>query len=335
MAEAAEPLSPPRRRVPKRAIAAIVIVAIAGVGLWLLLRSEDRGGNEHFTGYVVADDVYMTSPIAGTLASVAVVRGQRVAAGAALFQVDPTQRAAGTEQAQAQISANQAQVNQQQSALAKAREDLAAAQADADRQGAQLKRLTASQAEKAGSVAQLDIDQARAAYQAAQSRTDAARAQLGAASAAINAARAQVQGAQAGLTSARRQLNELAPVAPSAGRVEDVMFKPGETVPPNVPIVSIVPDGEVKVRLYVPQALVNAYEPGRKVAISCDGCAAGMTATVNFVATEPEYTPPVIYSLDARQKLVFMVEAVPSSPRALVPGQPIDVAPSAGDLPHR
>jgi HlyD family secretion protein len=60
-----------------------------------------------------------------------------------------------------------------------------------------------------------------------------------------------------------------------------------------------------------------------------------MTATVGFVASEPEYTPPVIYSLDARQKLVFMVEALPSNPRALVPGQPIDVAPEPGDLPNR
>jgi HlyD family secretion protein len=102
-----------------------------------------------------------------------------------------------------------------------------------------------------------------------------------------------------------------------------------------VPVVSIVPDGEVKVRFYVPQAVVSAYQPGRSVAIACDGCAANMTATVDFVATRPEYTPPVIYSLDARQKLVFLVEAVPSDPRALVPGQPMDVAATATDLPKR
>ena len=334
MAEAAEPLPPERRRPPVRLIVFVAVLALVALVLWLLLGS-DRDEKERFTGYVVADDVYMTSPVAGTLASVSVQRGQRVAAGAALFQIDPTERAAGTEQARATISANQAQVNQQQSALAKTRADLAAAQADAERQGAQLKRMTAAQAEKPGSVAQVDIDQARAAYEAALRRADAARTQLGAASAAISAARAQVQGAEAGLTSARRQLSELAPVAPSAGRVEDVMFKPGETVPPNVPVVSIVPDGQMKVRFYVPEARVGAYQPGRKVAIACDGCAGGMTATVNFVATEPEYTPPVIYSLDARQKLVFMVEALPSNPQALVPGQPIDVAPSAGDLPKK
>ena len=334
MAEAAEPLPPAPSRGPVRLIALVAVVAVVALVAWLLLRQDSRS-KELFTGYVVADDVYMTSPVAGTLASVAVTRGQRVAAGAALFQVDPTQRAAGTEQAQAQISANRAQVSQQQSALAKAREDLAAAQADAAKQGAQLKRMTAAQAEKPGSVAQVESDQIRAGYDAALRRAGAARAQLGSASAAIDAAKGQVQGAQAGLTSTNRQLTELAPVAPSAGRVEDVMFKPGETVPANVPVVSIVPDGQVKLRFYVPEALVNAYKPGRKVAIGCDGCAAGMSATVNFVAAEPEYTPPVIYSLDARQKLVFMVEALPSNPRALIPGQPIDVAPRAGDLPKK
>jgi HlyD family secretion protein len=60
-----------------------------------------------------------------------------------------------------------------------------------------------------------------------------------------------------------------------------------------------------------------------------------MTAVVDFVAARPEFTPPVIYSLDARQKLVFLVEAVPADPRALVPGQPMDVAATAADLPHR
>lgn len=334
MAEAAEPHSP-ERRTSRRIIVAVAAVAVIGLVAWLLLRRDDRGGEELFTGYVVSENVYMTSPVAGTLAGVSVERGQRVAAGAELFQIDPTQRAADAEQAQARISANRAQVNEQRSALAKERSDLAAAQADARRQGAQLQRLTAAQTDKPGSVAQLDIDQSRAAYEAALRRADAARAQLGSATAAINAAQAEVRGSEAGLTSAQRQLTELAPVAPSAGRVEDVMFKPGETVPANVPVVSIVPDGEVKVRFYVPQALVSAYKPGRKVAIACDGCAGGMTATVDFVASDPEYTPPVIYSLDARQKLVFMVEALPSNPRALVPGQPIDVAPSADALARK
>jgi HlyD family secretion protein len=316
-----------------RVAVAVLALAVVGLALWWWWQREERAVT--FTGYVVSQNVYMTSPVAGTVSAVAVRRGQRVAAGDALFRVDPTVRAAQTEQASAQIAAGRAQVAQQQSGLARGRADLAAAQADAERFGAELRRLTGAQRDKPGSVAQLDIDQARAQYDAALRRRDAARTQLDTASAAIAAARAQVAGAEAGLVSARRELSELAPPAPVAGRVEDVMFKPGESVTPNVPVVSIVPDSEVKVRFYVPQGLVNGYRPGRKVAIGCDGCATGMTATVDFVASEPEYTPPVIYSLEARDKLVFLVEAVPSDPGKLVPGQPIDVAASAGDLPRR
>ena len=117
------------------------------------------------------------------------------------------------------------------------------------------------------------------------------------------------------------------PRYPIAARVEDVMYQAGEWAAANAPIISLVPDDQVKVRFYVPQAMVSAYTPGATVAIACDGCASGMTARVNYVASRPEYTPPIIYSLTARDKLVFLVEAAPSAPRALMPGQPIDVTP--------
>ena len=96
MAEAVEPLPPERRRLPVRPIVFVAGLVVVALVLWLVLRSNGESGQERFTGYVVADDVYMTSPVAGTLASVSVQRGQRVAAGAALFQIDPTERAAET-----------------------------------------------------------------------------------------------------------------------------------------------------------------------------------------------------------------------------------------------
>jgi HlyD family secretion protein len=316
-------------------IGAAVVLVIAGGLIWWWLGTQRTRSAHSFTGYVVSDNVYMASPVSGTLTSVAVRRGARVAAGDSLFRVDPTVRAAETDQARAQIAGSSAQLEQQQAALVRARADLGAAEAEAQRNEVEITRLAAAQAEKPGSVAQLQVDQARAAYRGAQDKRDAARSDVQSAIGAIAAARAQVQQAQAGLTSAQRQLSDLAPVAPSAGRIDDIMFKAGESVSANVPVVSIVPDGEVKVRFYVPQTQVNAYKPGRKVVIGCDGCATGMTATVDFVASRPEYTPPVIYSLDARAKLVFLIEAVPSDPLALVPGQPMDVADSAADLPQR
>ncbi|CAN7462300.1 HlyD family efflux transporter periplasmic adaptor subunit [Phenylobacterium sp. LjRoot219] len=334
MAETASFPPRERRRLPPQALPVLAVVAVLAVVLWLVLKPHRRS-DELFTGYVVSENIFMASPVAGTVATIAVRRGQSVAPGAPLFRIDPTVRAAEADRARAQITANQASVAGQQAALARARADLAAAVADAERSGAELSRLSAAQREKPGSVAQLQIDQTRATHLAALGRRDAARTQLGAAAAAIEGAQAQVTEARAGLSAAQRELDELAPTAPRAGRIDDIMFKPGETVPPNVPVVTIVPTDEIRVRFYVPQALVNGYPPGRRVVIGCDGCRQGMTAVIDFVSSRPEYTPPVIYSLDARQKLVFLVEAVPSAPLALTPGQPMDVAGALRDLPRR
>ena len=59
----------------------------------------------------------------------------------------------------------------------------------------------------------------------------------------------------------------------------------------------------------------------------CDGCPDGLTATVSYVSDEPEFTPPVIYSVENRQKLVYRIEARPTNgARRLRPGQIVDVA---------
>jgi HlyD family secretion protein len=62
------------------------------------------------------------------------------------------------------------------------------------------------------------------------------------------------------------------------------------------------------------------------VRVSCDGCASDIAAKVTFIASNAEYTPPVIYSVGSREKLVYMVEAVPIDPPVrLKPGQPVNV----------
>ena len=50
--------------------------------------------------------------------------------------------------------------------------------------------------------------------------------------------------------------------------------------------------------------------------VTCDNCAADLTAKIYFIATTAEYTPPVIYSLDERNKLVYLIQARPSRPDA-------------------
>ena len=104
-----------------------------------------------------------------------------------------------------------------------------------------------------------------------------------------------------------------------------MFFHPGEWAPANQPILSLLPDERIKVRFFVPERERSAYRIGRTVRFACDGCAGGLTARIEFVAPRPEFTPPVIYSREARDRLVYLVEARPAT--RLNPGQPVDVEP--------
>ena len=48
---------------------------------------------------------------------------------------------------------------------------------------------------------------------------------------------------------------------------------------------------------------------------------------VSYISPRAEYTPPVIFSRESRDKLVFMIESVfdPAVSANLHPGQPLDV----------
>ena len=75
----------------------------------------------------------------------------------------------------------------------------------------------------------------------------------------------------------------------------------------------------------MPETVLPKIAYGDQIKVSCDGCATGLTARVSFIADQSEFTPPVIYSLEERSKLVYLIEALPEKPGALRVGQPVDV----------
>jgi HlyD family secretion protein len=98
-----------------------------------------------------------------------------------------------------------------------------------------------------------------------------------------------------------------------------------EMVPAQRPVLSIMPPGNMKLRFFVPETELPKLAVGDEVKVTCDNCAADLTAKIYFIATTAEYTPPVIYSLDERNKLVYLIQARPSRPDSLRVGQPISV----------
>jgi HlyD family secretion protein len=109
-----------------------------------------------------------------------------------------------------------------------------------------------------------------------------------------------------------------------------VYFRPGETVPPGRPVIALLPPSNLKIRFYAPETELAAIKIGDAVTVTCDACASGLVAKVSFIARSAEYTPPVIYSLEERAKLVFLIEARPDEPEKLRVGQPVSVTLNKG-----
>ncbi len=138
-------------------------------------------------------------------------------------------------------------------------------------------------------------------------------------------AEAAMRSAQARLNSSQTKLARRKAFSPAVGTVQQIYFRVGELVPAGRPVVAILPPGNMKVRFFVNEAMLPRIALDETVNIQCDGCPGGLTARVSFIARTAEFTPPVIYSLEERNKLVFMVEALPEKPEALRVGQPVTV----------
>jgi len=145
--------------------------------------------------------------------------------------------------------------------------------------------------------------------------------------ATLDAAVAALRVAEAQVNTTQTRLARRVGYAPVIGTVQQIYFREGETVPAQRPVLSIMPPGNMKIRFYVPEPELPKLAIGDEVRVTCDNCAADLTAKIYFISTTAEYTPPVIYSLDERNKLVYLIQARPARPDALRVGQPISVFP--------
>lgn len=302
----------------------------------LILSGCARSAPERFTGYMEAQLLLVGAERAGRISGLGVEEGAAVKAGQPLFAIDDTETraerdrtAAGVVQAEAQLADARAPIQRPadlavlQQAVRQAEAAARLSQRDFDRAAALSGRGFVSRAQLDAARAARDRDVAALAEargRIVQGQQQARQGQVEAAAAAVASARAAQRGADTGL-------GKFTVAAPAGGSVEQVYFRPGEVVAIGQPVVALLPPERLRVRFFVPEARLAEARIGRTVAVSCDSCATGLTARIAFVAREAEFTPPVILSRGDRDRLVFMVEAVPlGATGRLAAGQPIDVS---------
>jgi HlyD family secretion protein len=293
----------------------------------------DKGA---WQGYVEAEYTYVAPLESGRITALDVQRGDQVQAGQSLFALENDSERAARDQAAAELA-------EAQSDLVDLRkgdrpEDLAIIQAQLDKAQASLAlsvpRLQRREKMVKGSIiGEEELDEAKSQILAdrgsiAEYKARLAEARLPARIDKIAAAEKLVAARQAALADADWRLSRRQETAPAAGRVEDVFFRVGETASAGQGIVSLLTPDKLKLRFFVSEPELAGIAVGQKIAVACDGCAPNLTATINFVARAAEFTPPVIYSLTRREKLVFLVEAKPDDlSQPWHPGLPVDVRP--------
>lgn len=304
--------------------------------LFLLVACGNENAAKVYQGYVEGEYVLIGPEESGRIEALMVRRGDQVEAGDPLFRMESEDACAQRAEAAARLAQAEAQLADRMRSgrrpqeiavidaqIQEARATLKEAELEFDRQQALAKREFAS-ASKAD-AARATRDRAIARLEALEQELKVAR--LPARSDDITAAERNVEAAKASLELADWRLSRRIIKAPSTGLIDDTLRYPGESASPGAPVVSLLPPENRTIRFFIPQAKRALISLGDTVEANCDGCAESVKAEVSFIASEVEFTPPVIFSVESRDKLVFMVQARPGvGGMMLHPGQPIDVS---------
>ena len=320
-----------------RKICRFSLTMLAGFLVIASLTGCSEKASTNFQGYAEGESLHIAAPFAGIVEQLQVTRGQQVAVNAPLFVLEQANEVAQRQEALARVAGAVARLANLQAGRRVSEVDAVRAQGQEANAMRALSALQLAQQEKLfrqGFISQAKLDEARALYQRDLARVAEVDAQTKTAMTSVGrdeeiaAAKREIDAAKAVLAQNDWKVAQKVMLAPAAGLVENTYFSRGEWVPAGQPVMSLLPPDKIKVRFFVPESLLGSIKAGQLVSLTCSGCGTAIKATITFIAAQPEFTPPVIYSKDTRAKLVFYVEAKPTAEQAarLHPGQPVDVS---------
>ena len=304
------------------------------IALVLFAGCSRKPANE-FQGYIEGEYVYVASPQAGALTSLEVGRGSEVKSGQLLFALEREPEASAMVQAEKNLA--QARAEMENLTKGKRPTEIASLTAQLERAKADLRLADdeLTRREKLGGsnvISKEELDQARAQHDADQAQVDQLTAdletaRLGGREDAIHAAQSVVESQSAALAKAKWSFDQKQQFAPTNAFVQDTLYRQGEWIAAGNPVVVLLPPENLRVRFFVPQVKLPQIKAGESATVSFDGGKHPYSATINYISTQNEFTPPVIYNRENRAKLIYMIEAKfsPLDAADLRPGQPVDV----------
>ncbi|GAA0342599.1 HlyD family efflux transporter periplasmic adaptor subunit [Bowmanella denitrificans] len=303
----------------------LLVLLLAGCS-----QSPDSG---HYTGYVEVRQLLISAPQSGWLTEQPVQEGRQVQPGQTLFALESEREQLEIQRSQDALMQKQAllqdmQKGARQQVLDRIRAQLAEAQARLELANLEVTRQKQTAEQQLSSQASLDqaiANQKVASAQLKQLEEQLAEAGLAARPDALDAARADAQAAAQAEAISRWNLQQRKVLAGQSGWVDEVFYRPGEFVNAGVPVLSLRLANQSKVRFYVPVAVLSQLALGQSIQVGIDGQSQDLKATVSFLAKQAEFTPPVLYGKDSRDKLMFLVEADLPADTSIPAGLPVDV----------
>lgn len=285
-------------------------------------------------GYVEGMNIYLAPVYSGRLIESFVERGQHVKKNQLLFKLESNPQ-------QLVVKQNEALVKQSRDvfidlSMPKRPAEIAVIKAQLDQAIAQL-NLAVIRAHRNQTLYDkhaIDKDSVDASVERsrelsalkAQFEAELALAHEGSRKNQIKAQAAQLISLKAKLNQVKWELDQKMISAPDDGVIFDTYYLPGEYVESSRAIASLLTPDNIRIVFFVPAKSLATLAIGEKITFDCEGCAKNNEATIQYISPEAEYVPPLVYSRENSDKLVFRVRASIAHSQLFKPGQPVIVA---------
>src|SRR5271168_1745772 len=286
-------------RTPKVArgpafVVALIVAAIVGLSLWYLVQPQPL----IIQGEADATRIDIAARVDGRVGKRPVERGQNVAAGQLLFEIDNPELVTKWRQAQAGVDVAKAQlanilVGTRAEIVSQKKAALESAQANfqlADKTYARIKDLAGTgnaplqrldEATNSREVARRDQDSAQLAYDEAVNGATKEEREI---------AQADVIKAQASVDTIKADVDELTVKAPIASQVYQIGAEVGEYVSPGVPLLSLIDLSDIWLRFNLREDLVKGLKVGDRFKMHAPALGdQEIEAEIKLIETRGEY----------------------------------------------
>jgi HlyD family secretion protein len=265
------------------------------IGLIILLQTACKKEDKSFSGYVDTDLVYLSADFGGRLTNLAVLRGQLVKNNQFLFNLEQTSELYNVEISQ--LSSKSLLAQRQQIMIQHHYNEI------------NYRRIVGMRKQNAAS--QNDLD-------AAQRDLNVSKQQLADIDFKLKSSHVETDDKKWRVT---RKEN----FAPEFGIIFDTYYTKGEFVQAGYPILSLITKNNIKAIFFVPERKLSQLRLNESVKIKTNQNPNFATGHIFYISNIAEYTPPIIYSREERERLVFRVEARIDAPdlEKIHLGQPV------------